>query len=86
MIDIDGAVRILQANGHSASAQRIMALYDDMERQSELIVALRNEIATWKNGFNAANEALKFAAQRIAELESERNINYVKKLACEVQP
>lgn len=61
-------------------------LHDALERQSELIAALRAEIATWKNGFNAANEALKFAAQRVAELESERNIDYVKKLACEVQP
>lgn len=57
MIDIDGAVRILQASGHMASAQRIMALYNDIERQSELIAALRNEIAR--------------KDKRIAELEAE---------------
>ncbi len=45
-------------------------LHDALERQSELIHALRVEIATWKNGFAAANEALRLAAVRIAELEA----------------
>jgi len=45
-------------------------LHDELERQRELIAALRNEVATWKNGFNSANEALRFAAARVAELEA----------------
>ena len=44
---------------------------NSMERQSEIIAALRNEVSTWKNGFNAANEALQYSAKRIAELEAQ---------------
>lgn len=44
-------------------------LRDDMERQSELIAALRAESATYERGFAAASDALKFASQRIADLE-----------------
>lgn len=46
-------------------------LHDALERQSETIAALRNEASTWQNGFNAANEALRMAAERIAELEAQ---------------
>ncbi len=45
-------------------------LLDALERQREVIAGLRNEIATWKNGFAAANEALRLAAARVAELEA----------------
>lgn len=45
-------------------------LLDALERQRELIAGLRAEIATWKNGFTAANEALRIAAARVAELEA----------------
>lgn len=51
-------------------------LLDSMEHQSELIAALRNEVSTWKNGFDAANEALQYSAKRIAELEADYQKQY----------